>query len=113
MLKVSERIEDDAVIVDLEGAIEGGESCRAIHKVIGKSLETGHRNIVLNLSEVDWINSMGVGFLVAASVSAVRQGATVRACGLTPRVDTLLRACSVVPHVWKDYPDVESALASF
>lgn len=113
MLKVTSSKSGEVSRIALSGAIDGSESCRDIYQAIGREIDGGGRRIILDASGVDWINSMGVGFLVAASVSAVRQGVLVRLCGLTPRVDTVLRACGVVPHVWKAYGTEEEALASF
>ena len=107
MLKVKRRLNEGTMVVDLDGAIDGSESCRAIHEAIAKSLAEGQTQFVFNLEKVDWLNSLGTGFLVAAAVSASRQGAVVRLVGLVPRVAGVLKACGVVPHVWKDYPDVE------
>jgi anti-anti-sigma factor len=112
MLTVTKRMHGDTALIDLSGAIDGGDSCREIHEAIKGNLDEGHRKFVLNLSEVEWINSLGVGFLVAASVSAARESATVRLFGLSPRVDTLLRSSGVVPHVWKDFADEQEALES-
>ena len=111
MLKVSTDHADGVSRITLAGAIDGGESCRDIHQAIGKEIDAGRKKIILEASGVEWINSMGVGFLVAASVSAVRSEAIVRLCGLTPRVDTVLRACGVVPHVWKAFDTEEEARA--
>jgi anti-anti-sigma factor len=112
MVTVTKRTTGDISLFDLAGAIDGGDSCRKIHEAIRGSLEAGHRKIVLTLTRVDWINSLGVGFLAAACVSAARQDAVVRLVGLSPRVDTVLRACGIVPHVWKDFQDEQSALES-
>lgn len=101
------------MVVDLDGSIDGGEPCRAIHEAIKTSLGEGRRQFVFNLEKVDWVNSLGTGFLVAAAVSASREGAVVRLVGLSPRVAGVLQACGVVPHVWKDYADMGAALASF
>ncbi len=112
-MDLTKRMEEGTVIVKLDGPIDGGEYCRRIHETIANGLEEGHRKFILDLADVSWINSMGVGFLVAASVAAVRQDAIVRLVGLTVRVDSVLRACGVVPHVWKAFPDEAAALASF
>ena len=113
MLKVTTKTHGDVVQIDLDGAIDGSDSCRKIHDVIRTQMQAGRPNFVFNLSGVDWVNSLGVGFLVAAAVSAARQDAVVRLFGLTPRVDQVLRACGVVPHVWQGFESEEEALASF
>lgn len=113
MLTLTKRMHGDTALIDLKGAIDGGDSCKEIYEAIKGNLDEGHRKLVLNLSEVDWINSLGVGFLVAACVSAARENATVRLVGLSPRLATLLRSCGVIPHVWKHFTDEQEALDSF
>jgi anti-anti-sigma factor len=113
MLEVKRREELGIVLLDLAGEIDGGDSCRRIHAAIKESLQTGHKKFVLNLRGVDWINSLGVGFLVAASMSAVREGAVVRLVEPTHRVRLVLEACGVIPHMWREFADERQALSSF
>lgn len=113
MLSISRETTGDVVALRMSGAIDGGESCRAIHEAIRKGLDSGLRKFVFNLANVEWINSLGVGFLVAASVSATGQDAVVRIVGMTARVDSVLQASGVVPHIWQNFATEEDALASF
>ena len=113
MLEVTRRASNGIAVIGLAGRIDGGNSCRNIHEAFRESLSEGRRKIVLDLGEVDWINSLGVGFLVAAAVSASREGAIVRVTRLDGRVGSVLHACGIVPHVWKDFPDEKTAVASF
>jgi len=113
MLELTRHDRDGVVVVELAGTLDGGDSCREIHDVFKSSLDGGCRKFVLDLKGVEWLNSLGVGFLAASAVSASREGAVVRLTGLSTRVGTVLRACGIVPHVWKDYPDEAEAIASF
>ena len=112
MLKVNRRDSGDVVVIELTGAIDGSDSCRAIHEAIRKSLAEERRKFVFNLSRVEWINSLGTGFLVAAAVAAAREGAAVRLVAPKPRVSEVLQACGVVPHVWPVFPGEVEALES-
>jgi len=112
MLTIGKRVHGDTILLDLDGAIDGSDSCRKIYEATKAELDQGHRKLVLNLRGVGWINSLGVGFLVAASVSAVREKATVRLVALSPRVETVLHSCGVVPNVWKAYATESEALDS-
>jgi anti-sigma B factor antagonist len=112
-VKISSRPLDGATVLDLEGPIDGSDTCRAIHEAIRKELDGGHRKFVVNLAGVDWVNSLGVGFLVAAAVSAVKEDAIVKIVGLNPRVGSVLHACGLIPNIWREYPDEGEAVASF
>ena len=113
MVTVSKRVEGDIAVLDIDGTIDGGESCRQIHVVIKNSLESGQTKFVLELSDVEWINSLGIGFIAAAASSTCRAGAELCVASLSSRVDTLLRSCRIVPHVLKDFPDEQAAVMSF
>lgn len=113
MMNVHRHQRDDVVVIRLSGSIDGGDSCRAIHDAIRKALGENRRKFVFDLADVDWVNSLGTGFLVAAAVAASREGAAVRLVGLAPRVADVLEACGVVPHVWPAFPDEDQAVASF
>jgi anti-anti-sigma factor len=113
MLTLTKQMHGDTVVVNLEGTIDGSDSCRRIHEIMKDGLSTGHKQFVLNFEGVDWINSLGVGYLAAASVSAVKDDADIRLVGLSPRVDPVLRACGIVPHVWMVFESMSEALESF
>ena len=113
MLEVNDRLDGEIVRVELVGNVDGSDSCRQIYEVVRNHLGAERRRFVFDLEGVEWINSLGVGFLVAGSVTAVKENAQVRLIGLTPRVDAVLRACGVVPHVWHVYESEAAALASF
>jgi anti-anti-sigma factor len=113
MLEVTKRAVNGIVVIGLAGRIDGGDSCRDIHEAFRNSFSEGRRKFVLDLRGVDWINSLGVGFLVAASVQVSREGAVVHLTGLRDRVGHVLRVCGIVPHVWKEFADEKAAVASF
>lgn len=113
MVKFEKRIKGDAMIMDIDGPMDGSESCRQIHDAIKEELAAGRRRFVLDLSNVDWINSRGIGFIAAVASSACQAEASLCLAGLTPRVDSVLRTCRLVPQVLKDFPDEKAALKSF
>ena len=111
-MQVTKRREDDVSILDLEGPIDGSDSCRSIHTAMRQELDGDVRKFVLNLSGVEWINSLGIGFLIAASVAAVKGNAQIHIVGPSSRVGAALRASGVVPHVWKEFETEEAARES-
>jgi anti-anti-sigma factor len=113
MVSLNVRVQENVAVLSVDGPIDGSDSCRKIHEAIKANLDAGHKKFVMDLHGVGWINSLGVGFLAAAAVSACQAGAVVRVAGLTSRVDTVLRACQVVPYVLRDFPDERAARASF
>ncbi len=113
MIKLEKRLQGDVVILDLDGPMDGSESCHQIHDAIREGLAAGRTRFVIDLSDVDWINSRGVGSIAAAASSVCRAEALICLAGLTPRVSSVLRTCRLVPQVLPEYPDEQSALESF
>jgi anti-sigma B factor antagonist len=88
---------------------EGSVQLRdAIRDLIGK----GQKSILLNLSEVNYIDSSGLGELVSAYTTARNQGAALKLLGLTKKVNDLLQLTKLYT-VFDIYDDEASAIASY
>jgi anti-anti-sigma factor len=112
MLDLTKRRVGDVTVISLQGVIDGGDSCRAIHRTFREELEAGGQKFVVDLTGVEWINSLGIGFLVAASIAAGKEGAAIRLVGMSSRVGAALRACGVVPHMWREAASEDEAITS-
>ena len=82
---------DDVVILDLSGRITIGEGTLIIRDHLQKLLNAGDRKFLLNLSDVDYIDSSGLGELVTAFTTVRSQGGQLKLLNLTKRVQDLLQ----------------------
>ena len=73
-------------IVDISGRIELGEESAAMRDIIRDLLSNGHKQILLNLSAVEYIDSAGLGSLIGALASVRRQGGEVKLVNLPDKV---------------------------
>lgn len=64
-MKIEEKTQDGVVIYVLKGKIMGGEPASLLRGKITEALESGKKNIILDLAGVDWMNSIGLGLLVS------------------------------------------------
>jgi len=113
MITTQMRIDADIAILDLEGTLDGGPACKRIQALVKEILQDGTKKVLLNLSSVPWANSLGVGVLIASYVSATREHATLKFCGVSHRIDMVLRAADLVPGVFETFDSEEEALQSF
>lgn len=81
----------DVTIVDVAGRIQLGEETNALREVLRTLLETNQLNILLNLGEVSYIDSSGLGELVSAFTRVNDQGGQIKLLNLTKRVSGLLQ----------------------
>jgi anti-sigma B factor antagonist len=110
-LKLSSRVIDDVLVIDCNGRIVFGEEAAAIRDFVKTAL-LQHRKIVLNLKNVSYIDSGGLGTLVGLYTSAHSAGGDVRLSQLTQRVGQLLQVTKLVT-VFASFNSDEEAVRSF
>jgi len=108
MLKISHRDLGDVRVVDLKGQIDGGPDSERLHEAIKEYLQQGKKKLVLNMTELRWVNSLGVGTLVAAYVSAKREDVVLSLVGTNERVRFVVER--VVPKLFTLFDSEEDAV---
>jgi anti-sigma B factor antagonist len=110
-LKVATRTKDGILIVDCVGRIVFGEESSLLRETVKKSVEENNK-IVLNLGEVNYIDSGGLGTLVALRTTALNAGGTIKLTNLTKRVGDLLQVTKLLT-VFDVYNSEAEAIESF
>ena len=99
-------------VVGLRGRITLGEGTEALRDTVRDLLSKGQNRILLNLGEVNYIDSSGIGELVSAFTAAKKQGGEVKLLNLTKKVHDLLQITKLYT-VFDVKDDEASAVASF
>src|SRR5271167_850863 len=99
-------------VLDLKGRITLGEGSVQIRDAIRELVSKGRKSILLNLGDVNYIDSSGLGELVAAYTTAKNQGAELKLLKLTKKVHDLLQLTKLFT-VFDVYDDESIAIASF
>jgi anti-sigma B factor antagonist len=102
----------DVIVLHLQGPITLGEGTRKLRALIQEKLQAGKKNIVLNLAEVYYIDSSGLGELVAAYTTTNRNGGKLKLMKLSPRVKDLAQLTKVY-QIFEVFNDEDSAVRSF
>ena len=111
-MKTSTRQVDGITILDLSGRITLGEGSVQLRDAVRDLLSKGSKNILLNLGDVNYIDSSGLGELVGAYTTAKNQGAALKLLNLTRKVKDVLQLTKLYT-VFDIYDDEASAIASF
>ena len=90
-MKASTRQVDGVTIIDLSGRITLGEGSVVLRDTIRNSMGQGVKKILLNLGDVTYIDSSGIGELVSAYTSVRNQGGELKLLNLTKKVHDLLQ----------------------
>jgi anti-sigma B factor antagonist len=111
-MKLTTREVGGVTIVDLSGKITLGEGGMTLREEVRKLLDKGSKKIVLNLGEVNYIDSSGLGELVSAYTAVKNAGGELKLLNLTSKVRDLLVITKLVT-VFDVKDDEASAVSSF
>ena len=113
-MKASVRQVEDITIVDLSGEIKLGEGTTLLRETVKDLLAKGCKRIVVNLGEVTYIDSAGLGELVSAFISTRNRGGELKLLHLTRRVNDVLQITKLytVFHVLDDEAAAVAAFSS-
>jgi anti-sigma B factor antagonist len=111
-LKMTSREIDGITVLTLEGRIVLGEESNALREQIKGLLAAGKHKIVLNMGQVTYIDSAGLGTLVAAHHSARTQGATLKLSNLGKKFQEILQVTKLLT-VFEVYDSEAAAISSF
>ena len=111
-LRMSERDVNGVTVVDIDGRIVLGEESNSFREKIKSLLAAGKKKIVLNLANVVYIDSAGLGTLVATFHSARSQGALLKLANLGAKFKEVLQVTKLMT-VFDTYDSEEAAIQSF
>src|SRR5438270_6460811 len=111
-MKTSTRQVNGVTVVDLSGRITLGEGSVVLRDTVRELLSKGNKKILLNLGEVNYIDSSGIGELVSAFTTVRNQGGDLKLLNLTKKVHDLLQITKLYT-VFDVKDDETSAVKSF
>jgi anti-sigma B factor antagonist len=103
---------NDVIVIDLEGRIARGDSSVALRDTVRDLVGKGQTKILLNLAEVSYLDSPGIGELLAAFTTVANQGGQLKMLNLTKRVEGLLQITQLYA-IFDVHDDEIRALRSF
>jgi anti-sigma B factor antagonist len=111
-LTIEEKERSGVTILQLSGRVTLGDESAALRSKIKEVLAQGKTRVVLDLADVSYIDSAGLGTLVAGYTSAKNQGGNMKLANLTKRFDEQLHITKLVT-VFDVYKTVDEAVKSF
>jgi anti-sigma B factor antagonist len=111
-MKIVERHVGDVVILDLHGKILIGEGEDALRDAVTRLVDAGKKKILLNLAEVPYVDSAGLGEIVRCYTTVSRQKGNLKLINLTKKIKDLLSITKLLT-VFETYDSEEEAVKSF
>jgi anti-sigma B factor antagonist len=111
-MQIEERHVGDVKVLDLKGRVTLGEGDELLRDKVNSLLNQGHRKIVLNLAEVPYIDSAGLGEIVRTYTTVSKQGGSLKLLNLTKRITDLLSITKLLT-VFETFDSENEAIRSF
>jgi anti-sigma B factor antagonist len=111
-MKIEIRTVGDVKILDCSGRITLGEGTMTVRNTVRDLLKDNQNKIVLNLADVNYIDSSGIGELVSTYTTVTNNGGKLILLNLTKKIHELL-AITKLLTVFRVFNDEQAALASF
>ncbi len=102
----------NVAIIDLNGRITMGENAGVLRNAITELLSSGNKNIVLDMANVGYVDSAGLGELVGAYTTAANQGGSVKLLHMQSKMKDLM-TITKLHTIFPAFEDEKEAVASF
>ena len=111
-MQIEQRAVGDVVVLDVKGRVTLGEGDEMLKDKVNSLVNQGHKKIVLNLAEVPYIDSAGLGEVVRTYTTVSRQGGSLKLLNLTKRITDLLSITKLLT-VFETFDSENEAVRSF
>jgi anti-sigma B factor antagonist len=112
LMKLTERAAGDVTVLTLDGRLVLEDGDTLLRDRVNDLIGRGRLKVVLNLKDVTYIDSCGIGVLIAKLVSLRNKGGDLKLVHLSPRSYRVLEICKL-EEVFECFEAEESAVASF
>jgi anti-sigma B factor antagonist len=111
-MQIEERAVGDVKVLDLKGRVTLGEGDELLRDKVNSLLNQGAKKIILNLAEVPYIDSAGLGEIVRTYTTVSKQGGSLKLLSLTKRITDLLSITKLLT-VFETFESESEAVRSF
>jgi len=109
-IKVNERYE--AVVVEIKGNVMGGDDTKEFNELLHKLIDEGKKNLVVDLAEVKFMNSSGLGMMIGGLTTMKKAGGNMKLARITEKIESLLIITKLIT-IFEFYDNIEDAVKSF
>ena len=106
-MKITDHLEGDMVIFEITGKIMGGDQTTMFHGKIHEYINLNKKKIIVNLAKVDWMNSIGIGMLIAAFTTIKNADGRFILVNIT-KIENLLTLTQLIT-VFEHYDSLDEA----
>lgn len=111
-MRLSDRVQDGVVILEPKGKIMGGPDASLLHDKLYEYIEQDKKRVIIDLAQVDWMNSTGLGILISGYTTLRNSQGELKLVNVTEKIQSLLTITKLVT-VFEAYDSIDEAIRSF
>jgi anti-sigma B factor antagonist len=112
IMKLTDRVQDGVVVLEPKGKIMGGPDASLLHDKLYEYIKQDMKRVVVDLSQVDWMNSTGLGILISGYTTLRNNDGMLKLANVTDKIQSLLTITKLV-SVFEAYDTVDEAIKTF
>lgn len=102
----------NAVIIELKGDVMGGDDTKEFNELLHKLIDEGKKNIVVDLGEVKFMNSSGLGMLISGLTTTKKAEGSLKLARVGEKIQSLLIITKLI-QIFDTYESVDEAVKTF
>ena len=102
----------NAVIVEFKGNVMGGDGTTEFNQLLHKLIDEEKKNVIIDLGEVKFMNSSGLGMLISGLTTMKRENGTLKLVNVTEKIESLLIITRLIT-IFESYDSIDEAVKSF
>lgn len=111
-MEMKEEKRKEVLVITFSGELMGGDEAQDFQKRVYSAIEEGSVNVVIDMTDLKWMNSSGLGFIMAALTTLRASGGDLRLCRVSARVRRPIEVTKL-DRVIKIFDSVDEAIDSF
>ena len=111
-MKIKQEAKGNVYIIRLSGQLMGGPDADAVRETILSILNQGYKNLLVDLKDISWVNSTGLGILISSHITVSNNGGHLRLMRVSKRIDSIFMVTRL-NTVFQVFDTEEEALASY
>jgi len=111
-MKLKAQEQYGAVIIELKGNVMGGDDTKEFNELLHKLIDEGKKNVVIDLAEVKFMNSSGLGMLISGLTTMKKENGHLILARTTDKIESLLVITKLIT-IFESFETVDEAVKSF
>ncbi|MBU0983600.1 MAG: STAS domain-containing protein [candidate division Zixibacteria bacterium] len=111
-MRLTDREQGGVIILEPKGKIMGGPDASLLHDKLYECIESDKKRVVIDLAQVDWMNSTGLGILISSYTTLRNHDGELKLANVTDKIQSLLTITKLVT-VFEAHDSVDAAIKSF